>query len=85
MARNKITDLRDHLFAQIERLNDEDIKPEKLSTEIERAKAIVEVARVVVDSAKVEVEYVKVTGMTKSDSPLLQPLNENKQLKVASV
>lgn len=55
--KNKINDLRDHLFATIEALSDSD-KP----MEIDRAKAIADVARVIVDSAKVEVQFMSVTG-----------------------
>lgn len=41
---NKLIDLNNHLFAEIERLGDEDIKGENLEKEIERAKAISNVA-----------------------------------------
>lgn len=53
--KNKMTDLRDHLFATLEALQDES-KP----MDIDRAKAIAEVGKVLVDSAKVEVMYLKV-------------------------
>ena len=52
--KNKMTDLRDHLFATLEALQDED-KP----MDIDRAKAIAEVGKVLVDSAKVEVLFIK--------------------------
>lgn len=55
--KNKIEDLRNHLFATIEGLLDEE-KP----LELDRAKAISEVAQTVINSAKVEVEFLKVTG-----------------------
>ena len=55
--KNKIQDLRDHLFATLEALRDEE-KPMELA----RADAIANVARVLVDSAKVEVAFVKATG-----------------------
>lgn len=55
--KNKIDDLRNHLFETLEALKDEE-KP----MELDRAKAIANVARVIVDSAKVEVDYLKVTG-----------------------
>lgn len=55
--KNKIEDLRNHLFATLEALQDTE-KP----MEIDRARAIAEVAKVIVDSAKVEVEFVKATG-----------------------
>lgn len=56
-SRNKINDLRDHLFETLEALKD----PEK-PMDIDRAKAVADVARVIVESAKVEVDMLKVTG-----------------------
>lgn len=41
---NKLSDLNNHLFAQLERLSDEDLKGEELEKEIERAKAITAVS-----------------------------------------
>jgi hypothetical protein len=55
--KNKIEDLRDHLFETLEALKDPD-KP----MDIARAKAVADVARVIVESAKVEVDYVRATG-----------------------
>lgn len=55
--KNKITDLRNHLFATIESLNDVD-NP----MDIERAKAISDVAQVIINSAKLEVDFIKATG-----------------------
>ena len=52
--KNKITDLRNHLFETIEALKDAE-KP----MDIERAKAIADVAQVIVNSAKVEVDFLK--------------------------
>ena len=57
--KNTIDDLRNHLFATLEALQDED-KP----MDIDRARAIADVAKVVVDSAKVEVDLAKATGAT---------------------
>lgn len=67
-AKNKIDDLRDHLFATIEALTDDE-KP----MDIGRARAVAEVARTIIDSAKVEVEFLKVTGATKSSDFLPTP------------
>jgi glutamate synthase domain-containing protein 2 len=55
--RNKIEDLRNHLFATLEALQDEE-KP----MDIDRAKAIADVAQIIVNSAKIEVDFIKVTG-----------------------
>ena len=40
MARNKLRDLNNYLFAQIERLNDEDLDDASLEREVERSKAL---------------------------------------------
>lgn len=54
--RNKIEDLRNHLFATLEALQDED-KP----MDLQRAQTIANVSSVIVESAKVEVQFMKVT------------------------
>lgn len=59
--KNKIEDLRNHLFATLEDLRD----PEK-PMEIERAQAIAGVAQVIVNSAKVENDHLKLLGSTRS-------------------
>lgn len=55
--KNKISDLRNHLFETLEALKDED-RPMDLA----RAKAISDVAQTIINSAKVEIEYLEVTG-----------------------
>lgn len=57
---NKIEDLRNHLFATLEALQDEE-KP----MDLERAKVIAEVSQTIINSAKVECEYLEVTGATR--------------------
>lgn len=60
--KNKISDLRDHMFAALERLSNEDLTPDQLQQEIERSKAVSEVGKVIVESAKTEVLFAKLTG-----------------------
>lgn len=55
--KNKIEDLRNHLFVTIERLLDEDDP-----MEISRAKAVSDAAQAVINSAKVEVDFLRITG-----------------------
>jgi hypothetical protein len=54
MARNKIEDLNNHLFAVLERLNEEDRTGDALTEEIERTKAIVGVSGRIIESMKVQ-------------------------------
>lgn len=49
--KNKLTDLNDHLFAELERLGEEDLSSEELQQELSRAKAITDVAGAVIDNA----------------------------------
>ncbi len=55
--KNKIEDLRNHLFVTIESLLDEE-KP----MDIARAKAVSNAAQAIINSAKVEVDFLRVTG-----------------------
>jgi len=43
-TKNKIGDLNNHLFEQLERLNDEDLSNEELKKEIARSKAMSSIA-----------------------------------------
>ena len=79
-TKNKMADLRNHLFQALERLNDTDAKNElHMGAELERAKAIAEVAQVLVNSAKVEVEYIKATDRDRGSEFLAEP-EENPRL-----
>ena len=57
--RNTLSDLNNHLFMQLERLNDEDLKGEELQKEIERARAIGLVATQIVNNGRLTVEAFK--------------------------
>jgi len=61
MPNNKIEDLRNHLFATLEALQDKDAP-----MELDRARAVADVARVLVESAKVEVAFLRTTGALRS-------------------
>lgn len=54
--KNKLTDLNNHLFAQLERLGDEDLSAEQIEQEAKRAEAIVSVAEQVVRNADLQLK-----------------------------
>lgn len=57
--KNKLTDLNDHLFMQLERLSDESLKGDDLKDEIERSKAVIGVSCQVVQNASLALEAEK--------------------------
>jgi hypothetical protein len=50
--KNKLTDLNNHLFAHLERLNEEEISDEQLNKEIQRSKALTDVAKSIISNAQ---------------------------------
>ncbi|MDC9616257.1 hypothetical protein PSI19_20890 [Xenorhabdus khoisanae] len=60
--KNTLEDLNNHLFAQLERLSDEDLSNEVLETEIRRAKAISDVATQIVSNGQLALKVQKALG-----------------------
>jgi hypothetical protein len=58
--KNTLGDLNNHLFAQLERLGDEDLKGDDLTEEIERAKAINQAACQIIANGRLVLETIKV-------------------------
>jgi hypothetical protein len=56
--KNKLIDLNDHLFAQIERLSDEQITPDDLKKEVSRSEALVKVSNQIVNAAGLQLKAV---------------------------
>lgn len=69
--KNKIEDLRNHLFLALEKLHDNEM-------DVDRAKVISDVAQTIINSAKVEVDFLRATdsvrgtGFIPDDSNLIQ-------------
>ena len=63
--KNKMDDLRNHLFEQMERLRDADPEQGDLDREVTRSKAINDIAGKLIESAKAETQYLEVTCQDK--------------------
>lgn len=64
--KNKLIDLHNHLFEELERLNDEDLKGAELEEEIQRADAISQIATQIIGTGNLALKAIKIkdeTGM----------------------
>ena len=61
-TKNKLMDLNNHLFAQLERLSEEDLEGEKLKDEIDRSRAIGGIAKFIIDNASLALQAQKALG-----------------------
>lgn len=59
MPKNSMTDLTNHLFEQLERLNDEELSEEQLARECSRAKAMEGIAKTIIDNRKLALDTAK--------------------------
>lgn len=64
--KNTLGDLNNHLFAQLERLGDEELTGEKLADEINRAKAVTSVASQIIANGSLVLEARKVVDNSMS-------------------
>ncbi|HEM5650982.1 TPA: hypothetical protein U1729_001073 [Streptococcus suis] len=64
MVRNKMSNLADTLFAQLESLDDRELSENELKIEIERSKAMVSVAGQIVSVGKLAIDAKKLEAET---------------------
>ena len=57
--KNKLIDLNNHMFEQMERLNDDDLTDDQLEKEVKRARATEGLATNIIDNAKLALESQK--------------------------
>jgi len=57
--KNKLIDLNNHLFEELERLNDENLTGEALQEERERAKTMASIAQTIINNGELALKAVK--------------------------
>lgn len=54
-----LADLNEHMFAQLERLNGDNLNEDQMASEIERSKAIAGISKAIIDNAKTALDGAK--------------------------
>lgn len=77
--KNKLVDLNNHLFEELERLNDEELKGEKLQEERERAKSIANIAQTIINNGELALKAAKHYDEygNKKDMPKILQIGDN--------
>ncbi|KRA44677.1 hypothetical protein [Devosia sp. Root635] len=76
--KNRLSDLNNHLFAQLERLSDEDLTPEQIDTEAKRGEAIVTVADQIIRNAALQIKAAELVAEYGSNPEPYLPQIEGK-------
>lgn len=82
--KNKLIDLNDHLFMQLERLNDEELSGDEMINEIKRARAINDTAGKIIDNARLALDATRLQvefGTAARTGVELPEMLENKSAK----
>ncbi|WP_343684036.1 hypothetical protein [Asticcacaulis sp.] len=72
--KNKLIDLNNHLFAQLERLSDEGLTPEQVDVEAKRGEAIVAVSEQIIRNASLQLNAAKIASEYGSDPTPYLPM-----------
>lgn len=91
--KNTLQDLNNHLFEQLERLNDDEImnnkdNPELFRRELEKSKAVASIANTIISNARMQIEGLRVRkelGITDENfmPDLIKNKNAVKKIEVA--
>lgn len=80
--KNKLSDLNNHLFAQLERLGDEELSAEQIDQEAKRGEAIVGVADQIIRNARLQIDAAKLVAEYGSNPEPYLPQIESGQKKI---
>ncbi len=85
--KNTLSDVHNHLMAQMERLSDEDLSsdPEKLDAEIRRSKSMAQLAGTMVNNARLIVDAARYLDDRNGQTPLPKLITGESAGKTASV
>ena len=84
MAKNKLSDLNDHLFMALERLNDEELSNEQIEAESKRAEAIIGVANQIIGNAKITLDAMRLVSNGNLDTTEIPEIFGFKRLNAVS-
>lgn len=76
--KNKLTDLNNHLFAQLERLSEEDLSAEQIAQEVQRTDAIVGISEQIVRNADLQLKAVAILANHERMRPHLTMIGTDK-------
>jgi len=65
--KNSLSDLNNHLFAQLERLSEESLAGEKLKDEIGRTKAVTAISKEIINNARLVLDAQEAMGHVKPE------------------
>jgi hypothetical protein len=80
--KNKLSDLNNHLFAQLERLGEEDLTTEQIEKEVKRGEAMVAVSDQLIKSAAIQLQAARLVfdAGGKMDPMSLLPMIEGRAI-----
>lgn len=81
--KNKLTDLNDHLFAELERLSDEELVGDQLDTELKRADAISKISTQIISNGHLALRaaQLKADYGAEVSVPLLQEVVDEQKVQ----
>lgn len=71
MTQNKLIDLNNHLFCQLERLGDEDLTKEEIVKEKERSKAMIGISKQIIETQRLALDVATAISAKEVDATLL--------------